>query len=126
LKIERSQKEAKVKPPRILSVSYDEPILRTRQYVLEEAGFEVVSALGFADAAKLTQGGHYDLLLVGHTLPHNDKTALIRMARQHCDCAVVSIYKHGMPAHPDADFAVDSNDGPRALIAAVKAALKKS
>lgn len=115
-----------MRKPRILSVSYDEAILRTRQYILEAAGFEVLSALGFADAAKIAQTGTYDLLLLGHTLPYNDKTELVRLAKTHCDCAVVSVYKHGIDPHPDADVAVDSTDGPQAMIDAVNKALSRS
>jgi YesN/AraC family two-component response regulator len=35
---------------RILSVSYDQPLMRTRQMLLETKGYEVVSAIGFANA----------------------------------------------------------------------------
>ena len=112
-----------VKNQRILSVSSDEAILHSRQYVLEGAGFKVISALGFVDAAKMAEKGDYDLLLLGHTLSYDEKTRLIALAREHCDCAVLSIYKHGMPPHSDADFTVDSNDGPLVLLKAVLAAL---
>jgi DNA-binding response OmpR family regulator len=36
--------------PRILSISYDLPLLRTRQLMLTQEGYDVVSAEGFAEA----------------------------------------------------------------------------
>jgi CheY-like chemotaxis protein len=62
----------------ILSISYDESLLVTRHLILEQAGFDVSSALGFAEAMELcSQNQHYDLVLMGHSMPRKDKSALI-------------------------------------------------
>jgi hypothetical protein len=37
----------------ILSVSYDESLLRTREMLLESEGYNVISALGFDDCKRL-------------------------------------------------------------------------
>lgn len=37
----------------ILSVSYDQPLLVTRQLILEQAGYDVSSAFGFAEAMEV-------------------------------------------------------------------------
>lgn len=59
--------------PRILSVSYDAMLLSTRQMMLESHGYTVTSAEGFVDAIRMCRGGNYDLLIIGHSIPHTDK-----------------------------------------------------
>ncbi len=108
---------------RILSISYDESIMRTRHYIFENAGFDVISAYGFSDAMEQCREGTFDVVVLGHTLPPKDKTALVTLLRERCHCSVVSIRKPGQGKHPDADYSVDSGEGPETLLAAVKEAL---
>ncbi len=110
---------------RILSVSYDHPLLVTRQLILEQAGFDVSSAYGFAEALEICKTRHdFDLILMGHSMPQKDKIALIAALRSKCRTPLLSILRHGDSPIPQADYSVDSNDGPAALLEAVKAALK--
>jgi DNA-binding NtrC family response regulator len=111
---------------RILSVSYDEALLTTRHHILEKAGFEVVSALGYIKAMEEYKKQKFDLVLLGHTLPANDKTALIARARDLPGCPVLTIRRHGDPPHPDADYSVDASDGPQKLLDVIQAALGRS
>lgn len=111
---------------RILSISYDEALLTTRQLILERAGFEVSSALGFAEALERCDSGQeFDLVLLGHSMPRKDKTALIGALRPTCNAPVLSIRRHGEEPLPEANYSIDSYDGPAALIKAVKSALGK-
>jgi DNA-binding NtrC family response regulator len=110
---------------RILSISYDESLLTTRQMILEQEGFEVVSAYGFAEASLVCKNNPtFDLIIMGHSMPRADKTALVDMLRPHCPAPVLSIRRHNDPPLPEAQFSVDSYDGPNALIATVKSALE--
>ena len=110
--------------PHILSISYDPSLLRTRQIMLERAGFKVTSALGFTEAQEHCQpDANFDLVLLGHTVPRKDKSALITLLKQRCNKPMLSIRRHGYPPVPEADFSVDSHEGPEALIRAVKSAL---
>jgi CheY-like chemotaxis protein len=110
---------------RILSVSYDQPLLVTRQMILEQAGFDVSSAFGFAEALEVCQTRHdFDLILMGHSMPQKDKMALIAALRPKCSAPLLSILRHGDSPIPQADYSVDSADGPAVLLDAVKAALK--
>jgi DNA-binding response OmpR family regulator len=111
---------------RILSVSYDEPLLATRHHILEKAGFEVVSALGFNKAMEECAKQKFDLIVLGHTLAVDDKTALIAESRELCGCPVITLRRHGDPPHPDADYSVDASEGPEKLLDAIKAALRRS
>ena len=101
---------------RILNISYNEPILRTRHAILEEAGMDVVSALGFSEALQLCAASRFDLVVIGPSLPEKDKTLLIAAVRDLCSSPILSLRRAGLEPHPDADYSADSNDGPEALL----------
>jgi hypothetical protein len=83
--------------------------------------------LGFAEASgEISNRGPFDLLVLGQTLPTKDKSALIELAREHCRCLVLSIRRYGDPPHPNADYSVESQRGPLALIEAVRDVLKSA
>jgi DNA-binding response OmpR family regulator len=66
-----------VSKARILSISYDEALLAVRRMLLENAGFEVVTALGFTEALVQCEMEKFDLIIIGHTIPRSDKEALV-------------------------------------------------
>ena len=108
---------------RILSISYEESIMKTRQYIFEQAGFDVVSALGFSDALAQCKDGKFDVVVLGHTLPPQDKTALVSALRDKCHCPIVSIRRPGQGKHPDAEYSVDAAEGPEAMLVVIREAL---
>jgi CheY-like chemotaxis protein len=68
---------------RILSISYDEPLLVTRKMLLEEAGYEVISAFGFVAAMEICISRHdFDVVLMGHSMPQKDETLDCGAARK--------------------------------------------
>jgi CheY-like chemotaxis protein len=97
---------------RILSVSYDESLLKTRHLMLEQCGYEVVSALGFTDSLKYcTQGGAFDLFVLGHSIPVRDKQALVQAFRAHRGAVVVALKRVGEDlASTGADFQAEPSD----------------
>jgi CheY-like chemotaxis protein len=107
----------------ILSISYDEPLLVTRQMMLEQAGFTVTSALGFTDAIEKCNTGDFDLFMIGHSIPLKDKAAIVAAIRQHSRSPILSIRRHGMNPLPEVDLSVDAQDGPQVLLNAVNDAL---
>ena len=108
----------------ILSISYDQPLLVTRQLILEQAGFDVSSAFGFAEALEICQTRYdFDLILMGHSMPQKDKTALVAALRSKCKAPLLSILRRGDLPIPEADYSVGADDGPVALLFAVKEAL---
>lgn len=81
---------------RVLSISYDQPLLVTRQMLLEQAGYEVVSALGYAEALEVCTGNHdFDLIVMGHSIPQKDKIAMISTLRSKYSAPLLSILRHG-------------------------------
>lgn len=109
---------------RILSISYDPSLLQTRHWILEQAGYEVCSAFGFAEAIEVCQTRRdFDLVLMGHSMPQKDKMALFEALRANCKAPLLSILRHGDSPIPQAEYAVEANDGPDALVEAVNNAL---
>ncbi len=82
-------------PSRILSISYDPMLLQTRQHLLQQKGYAVVSAEGFTEAMERCQQGGFDLAVMGHSIPHRDKEALIASIKQHCPVPVIALLRVG-------------------------------
>lgn len=99
----------------ILSVSYDQALLLTRQLMLEGQGYQVVSALGFKEAERKCKDGGFQLMVLGHSIPFNDKQALLEQFREHSAAPVVSLLRTGEAFVDGADYHV-SPDDPRALV----------
>ena len=106
-------------PKSILSISYDEPLLLTREWMLKAQGYEVTSAIGFTEAL-LRCNCYYDLAIIGHSIPRQDKLALIAEIKKRCRAQVLSIVRHGEQGLSEADGWVDAIDGPEALLHAVQ------
>lgn len=99
---------------RILSVSYDGSLLATRRMLLEQRGYTVSSALGFSKALQYCRAGGFDLFILGHSIPHDDKLALIESFRAHCPGQILSLERHGEDFVP-CDFHA-SPDDPEAFV----------
>src|SRR5438270_13831639 len=108
---------------RILCISNDAALLATRRMLLEQAGFDVIPAFGFAEAMEIcNKVSAFDLILMGQTIPPKDKRALIATLRDMgCNAPILSIRLGDEPVS-DIDFSIESQAGPVALIEAVKAA----
>lgn len=111
-------------PKAVLSISYNSALLVTRRLLLEQAGYLVTSAEGFVEAMECCRGGTYDIVLMGHSMPRNDKTALAAAVRLHCDAPILSIRTPGDPPLTEADYSVEADEGPTILLAGIKAILE--
>src|SRR5690242_20315685 len=105
--------------PRILSISYDGSLLRTREMMLQLAGYDVTSAEGFAAAVELCTG-EFDLIVMGHSIPQKDKQAIVAALHAHgCDAPLLSLLRHGEHKIPEAAHSADPHS-PQDLLDAVK------
>ncbi|HVO61113.1 MAG TPA: hypothetical protein VMT53_09260 [Terriglobales bacterium] len=110
---------------RILSVSYDHPLLRTRHMLLEREGYDVVSSWGFTDSLKHCQQGRFDLFLLGHSIPDTDKQTLVETFREHCPAPIISLRRNaGEPLVDGADYHIEPD--PEPLMKLVRTILAKS
>jgi DNA-binding NtrC family response regulator len=94
---------------RILSVSYDVSLLATRKMLLEQKGYSVSTALGFSQASRHCSEGGFDLFILGHSIPHDDKLQLIELFRANCPAPILSLERHGEDFVP-ADFHASPDD----------------
>jgi len=108
------------KVPSILSVSYDEALLRTRRWILETVGFKVTSAFGFAQATTHLQANRFDLVIIGHSIPREDKEALLKIVKAHQHSRILSLRRAGDLPLTDVDDSIDAFEGPEVLISAVR------
>ena len=92
---------------RILSISYDATLLRTRQMLLERAGYEVVSTSDLTRALELCRSAAYDLVIMGHSIPRSDKQQITQALRQYCPAPVLALLRVGEAPLPDAAESID-------------------
>jgi DNA-binding NtrC family response regulator len=119
----RGASDPKSSGPAILSISYDEPLLQTREWILKAEGYDVTSAAGFTEGVRHCGDKAFDLVIIGHSIPRTDKLALIAEFRKYGKAPVLSILRHGEGPLAEANYWVDSADGPEALVRMVKKAL---
>jgi CheY-like chemotaxis protein len=93
-------------------------LLKTRQHLLEKEGFSVVSAEGFTEALERCHAGQFDMVVMGHSIPHKDKEALFRVVREKCPVPVIALLRGGEPPLSGAAESVDPMD-PRRFIEVV-------
>lgn len=97
----------------VLSVSYDSSLLETREQILHKLGLQVTSVLGFSAAIRQCEDAHFDLFLLGHTIPNEDKRALIKTFQRNCPAPIVEMYRpHSCPTGL-AQYDFDSSKSPR-------------
>ena len=102
-------------PPCILSIAYHESLLHTRAWILELAGFCVISAQTLRQALILCQNSAFDLVIIGHSLPRKDRECLAAIARMR-HIRVLSLFKPGDPPLAGADFSLEAMEGPEKLV----------
>jgi DNA-binding response OmpR family regulator len=105
----------------VLCVSWDPSLAGTRQMMLMQAGYVVISALGREQAA-LNCHAKADLLVLGHSVPRVEKQTVIKCFREHSKAPILSLLAAGQDKLPEADFAVEALN-PAAFVKVVKAIL---
>jgi DNA-binding response OmpR family regulator len=97
---------------RILCVSYDGSLLRTRKMLLEDAGYEVVKAEGLlrAMSACMAQGPRFDLVILGHPITSQDTEQLISHIRATSRVPVLALLRGCQSEVPGAARSIVSLD----------------
>jgi DNA-binding response OmpR family regulator len=104
---------------RILSISYDQALLQTRELMLSREGFEVQSAIGFSAAVHAAENGKFDLVIVGHSIPTADQTFIIKQVKARSAASVLALRRpHDGPLEI-AEHNLDPDD-PERFLAYVK------
>jgi CheY-like chemotaxis protein len=105
--------------PRILSISYDQALLQTRALMLSREGFEVESAVGFTAAIQACQKGMFDLVILGHSIPTEDKSAIVKQLKDVCATPILALQRSNEPPITAAEYNLDSGD-PRRFLSYVR------
>ena len=112
---------------RILSISYDRSLLWTRQLLLEQLGYQVFSAEGFAQAWEATENRNhrFDLIILGHSIPPNDKKAMVAHMRDSCACPILALLRPYESPVSEVEMSIDAGD-PNAFLIAVRKMLNQN
>jgi DNA-binding response OmpR family regulator len=104
---------------RILSISYDETLLRTRELMLRSVGHQVTSAYGYHEALELCAASDYELTIVGHSIPEKDKLGIIDcVRRQNPNAIVIALTRAGERRIKEVDHYVNPGD-PEELLRSI-------
>ena len=104
---------------RILVIAYDPSLLLTRKLLLEQAGYEVITAEGFIAACEACAAqNEIDLAIIGHTVVPKDKEQIITRFRQRKRAPILALVKPYEASVRGADLSVETD--PRVLLVAVK------
>ena|SRR5690349_20791975 len=105
----------------ILSVSYDVELLTLREAFLRTQGCEVRSVMSIDDALVLLSIQHFDAIIVGHSVPTEDKHRLIIAIKQLWPrLPVLTIVADPQEKDKLADASVAGSAGPDALLGTLK------
>lgn len=99
-------------------------ILSTRCQILQSAGYAIQAASSISEAIALFHGADFDLVLVCHSIPQQDRDRLMHMIRS--SRSQIRIYT---VAPATSHLQADSSDGvlsnlPTRLLAELEAALR--
>jgi DNA-binding NtrC family response regulator len=101
-------------------VSYDEALLTTRQQILSrQTDYAVMSVRDFSEALNACRSDEqFDLLIVGHSIPHTQKEELIHAFREkHPKAAVIALKRQDETVVRDADLLIEPH--PNELLKSV-------
>lgn len=103
---------------RILSISQSEILRTTRQLVLEQAGYQVLSIGSLTDHNTFTKEDRFDLAVIGHNFRGEDKRKIAQIInKQFPGLPILELCLHS-PEIPGADFIL--SDSPDELVRAVQ------
>src|SRR6266481_5064873 len=71
-------------PARILSVASDPSLAATREMLFISVGFQVSSASTINQALQLCANKNFDLIVIGHSMPLEQRKFLVKELRLRC------------------------------------------
>jgi DNA-binding NtrC family response regulator len=120
--IKAGQKPTRLAPRsegKVLYCENDAKVLAAQSAMFENAGYAVERAQGRAAAEQALRKGTYDIVVLGHTLTKDDRHHLPYMAKKGKEETQVLVL-HASGKHYAVDLAIDSRDGEKAVLEALK------
>ncbi|SRR5579883_292402 len=93
---------------RVICISWDRFLSESRELLLKHAGYEVLSA-AYENGARRACKQDADLLILGHSVPQEEKRWIIECFRQHSNAPVLSLLAPWQQKLPEATYGVHSN-----------------
>ncbi len=106
-------------PNNLVCVSWIPALSATRTLMLRDAGYDVVSACGRDEAQSACRAAQPALLILGHSVPRDEKRRLIALFRQASSAPVLSLLDQHQTKLPEADFGA-SIEQPAELVVKVR------
>ena len=110
----------------ILAASNEPKLLESRSSILRSAGYAVAQVLSVNQAIELLGKSHFDLVLLGHSIPARDRddlTRLIRASGLLTPVVTVAPLTDPLP-YEAADLIVESS--PEMLLSGIREILRKA
>jgi DNA-binding response OmpR family regulator len=106
----------------VLNVSSEESLLATRAAILQNMGYNVLSATNLPQVEHACKHKKIAAVIVGHSLPRNEKQRIITTVRDRCPAGtpVIGLYRSSPDEVAGTDEAISAQDGPEALVAALR------
>lgn len=121
-----------MEPRRVLVVDDEESLLTIIRYALEEAGYDVATAVDTAQAAQLMAGFKPDLMILDIMLPGQSGLEFAREVRGESDVPIIMLSARGeevdriLGLELGADDYVTKPFSPRELVSRVRAHLRRA
>jgi CheY-like chemotaxis protein len=113
---------------RVMIVGLLRELALYRAEVLRDRGFQVLTPETIEEAIAIIEQGHLDVAVLSYTLPDTSVKTIAETLREHCpDCPIVAIVQTNRLDRTIApDAVVLADEGPPALVAALKKLLRES
>jgi len=112
---------------KVLSVGANQELVWLRNFVLQSAGFHVISTTNDTDALASIKQGECGVLLMCYSLVRAIRQELAKAVREFCPCSRIILITNEPLEKPEfADSFVYGMEGPEALIEAASNAAKMS
>jgi hypothetical protein len=94
---------------RVICISWNPMLAETRELLLRRAGVSKVMSALYQQEAHLVCRKDAELLILGHSVPRDEKRWLIDCFRQHSSAPVLSLLLWRQDKLPEATFGVESS-----------------
>ena len=109
----------------VLAVGYDPVLLKTRGQVLQSEGYTVVSVRSLKRAITQFAEGDFDLVVLCHSIPQEDRQRLAYLIRGHSSRTPIVFVSSGLCQYePSADLTTENN--PDDLLSDLREVLRKN
>ncbi len=92
----------------ILCVSWFPTLAETRELLLTSEGYSVESVIGTADALAHCHNSNTDMLVLGQSVPREEKRRIVEAFRRYSNAPILSLLNTNQEKLPEVEYGVDS------------------